>query len=226
MVVLNSLHSLLDPTVAQAPQWSILDLFAQAGGFQWPILVVLVAGLMTLALAAVRIFMDRRASRRLRELAIQEVTMDDFIQVLGENRDTLYRRALEGMCEVWHGIPEPSALGYEARNVIDRARSMYERTQRMVVFLSGTAGGLGLLGTLVGIYTLFSAETRDAQTVFAGIAIAVVSTLLGIIVSIILEFLEALLHSWTSKYMAAAEEWATEVRYRLLALSSPNDVGV
>ena len=37
---------------------SLLDLFTQAGGFQWPILAVLLAGLMTLTLAGVRLFSD------------------------------------------------------------------------------------------------------------------------------------------------------------------------
>ncbi len=216
----DSAQPLLDGVAASTQQWSILDLLAQAGGFQWPILLVLVAGLMTLALSAVRTFLDDRAARSLQRMNIQGASMEDFTHALAENKDTLYRRALEGMCEVWHSVPEPSALGYESHSVINGARTMYMRTQRMVVFLSSTAGGLGLLGTLVGIYALFSAEARDAQTIFAGIAIAIVSTLLGIIVSIVLEFLEALLHSWTSKYMATAEEWSADVRYRLLALKT------
>ena len=68
-----------------------------------------------------------------------------------------------------------------------------------------------------GIYALFSAGTRDAQTIFAGIAIAVVSTLLGIVVSIVLELLETITHGWASRYVEAAEAWANQVRYSLMA---------
>ena len=144
----------------------------------------------------------------------------DLNAIVRGSDDSLYRRLLAGMLQVWHNAPEPAALGQESGTVLEAARAAYGRTQRMVGFFSSTAGGLGLLGTLVGIYALFSAETRDAQTIFAGIAIAIVSTLLGIVVSIILELLEALVHSWASRYMERAEEWAAAVRYRLLALKA------
>ena len=203
---------------AALEQWSILDLLSQAGGFQWPILAVLVLGLLTLSLQGVRLFMDRRAAGGLYGLDFGVMDASDITAALTDTPDTLLRRLLGGMLAVWHTAPDSAALAHEARAVLGSARSAYGRTQRLVGFLSSTAGGLGLLGTLVGIYALFSAETRDAQTIFAGIAIAIVSTLLGIIVSIILEALEALTHRWASKYMEAAEEWSATVRYRLLAM--------
>ena len=202
-------------------QWSVLDLMAQAGGFQWPILAVLVVGLMALALAVVRLYMDRRAARPLYALDARTLDVNGVWDALATNDDSLCSRLLHGMVEVWRSAPESSALAHEAGMVLGAARAAYARTQRLVGFLSSTAGGLGLLGTLVGIYALFSAETRDVQTIFAGIAIAIVSTLLGIIVSIVLEALEALAHSWASKYMEGAEEWAAAVRYQLLSL--PHD---
>ncbi len=218
VVPADSASPVLDDGLA-IQEWSILDLLAQAGGFQWPILAVLVIGLMTLALTAVRLFDDKRASRSLRSMSVEYASVEDFKAALKSVKTTLYSSLLSGMFEVWWSTSDPVTIGYESRTTIDGARAAYMRTQRMVGFLSSTAGGLGLLGTLVGIYVLFSAQTRDAQVIFAGIALAIVSTLLGIVVSIILELLEALVHSWASKYLEAAEEWSAEVRYRLLALS-------
>ena len=195
---------------------SLLTLFTQAGGFQWPILAVLVAGLLTLALAVVRLMVDRHAARNLRVMSVDAAEPTELEGALSEHDDSLYRRLLEGMMQVWHS--SPSSLGQESGAVLETARAAYQRTQRLVGFFASTAGGLGLLGTLVGIYALFSAETRDAQTIFAGIAIAIVSTLLGIVVSIILELLEAVIHSWISRYVERAEAWAAAVRYRLLSL--------
>jgi len=197
---------------------SLADLFTQAGGFQWPILAVLLAGLLTLALATARLFADDLAARKIRGLSISSARSADLDTLLGSCEDSLYRRLLQGMVEVWRRAPAPGVLVQEASTILESARSAYGRTQRLVTFLSSAAGGLGLLGTLVGIYALFSAETRDSQTIFAGIAIAVVSTLLGIVVSIVLELLEALVHSWTSRYRERAEKWATAVRYHLLVL--------
>ncbi|MDE2700289.1 MAG: hypothetical protein OXI23_15570, partial [Gemmatimonadota bacterium] len=45
--------------------FSILELFGQAGGFQWPILAVLTAGLIVLMLRVVRLVRDHLAARPL-----------------------------------------------------------------------------------------------------------------------------------------------------------------
>ena len=212
----STLQAAADTTMVPGGGDSLLELFTQAGGFQWPIFAVLLAGLMTLTLAAVRLLSDWHAARPMREFPVRSAEAASLNAALRRSQDSLYRRLLQGMMQVWQRTP--SALGQESGTVLDAARAAYGRTQRLVGFFSSTAGGLGLLGTLVGIYALFSAETRDAQTIFAGIAIAIVSTLLGIVVSIILELVEALVHSWASRYMERAEQWASSVRYRLLAL--------
>ena len=217
---MTSLIQVVADTTSTSPDQarSLIDLITQAGGFQWPILGVLLAGLLILAHAAVRLFSDGLASRIVRRSPINMAHSTDLDALLKGSEDCLYRRLLQGLVEVWRQAPASSALVQESATILAAARDAYGRTQRLITFFSSAAGGLGLLGTLVGIYALFSAETRDAQTIFAGIAIAIVSTLLGIVVSIVLELLEALIHSWVSKYMEQAEKWATKVRYRLLVL--------
>ncbi len=201
---------------------SLLELFSQAGGFQWPILAVLAAGLLVLATRFVRLLFDGFAARHLKRMPVDVLREADFRSELARSADSLYARLLSGMLEVWSACPaDPTALGQEAGIAAGAARASYSRTERLVGFFSSSAGGLGLLGTLVGIYALFSAGSRDAETIFAGIAIAVVSTLLGIIVTIVLELLETLTQGWTSRYVEGAEAWASAVRYRLMALHRP-----
>ena len=48
-----------------------------------------------------------------------------------------------------------------------------------------TAITLSGAGTLVGMYTIFSAAGTDPQTVYVGISLALVSTLLGVAVSLL-----------------------------------------
>ncbi len=208
---------------ALAQNTSLLDLISQAGGFQWPILAVLIAGLLVLCTRLVRLVGDGLAARRLRRMPVALLDHTDLAAELSRCRASLYARLLEGMLEISRARPDDAAaLGQEAVVVAGAARAAYGRTERVIAFLSSSAGGLGLLGTLVGIYVLFSAGTRDAETIFAGIAIAVVSTLLGIVVTIVLELLETMVQGWNSRYVERAEDWAGTVRYRLLALSTSN----
>lgn len=201
---------------ANVQTFSILELFSQAGGFQWPILAVLIAGLVVLMLCLVRLFRNHLAARSLMRLHLESMSLSDLTCARQGATDSLYMRLLSGMLQLYRS---PEAMGREVSEIAAAAHAGYARTQRIVNYCSSTAGGLGLLGTLVGIYALFSAGTRDPQTIFAGIAIAVVSTLLGIITSILLEFFEAVMHGYVSRYIESAQGWAQQVRSRVLALS-------
>ena len=197
---------------------SLLDLASQAGGFQWPIFGVLLVGLLLLSARFIRLLFDQRAARGLLRLPLDDLRVEDLRRAVQQSTDSLYARLLVGMVELWSAGAGSPALGQEVTYLVDSARASYGRTERAITFLSSTAGGLGLLGTLVGIYVLFSAGSRDPQTIFAGIGIAVISTLLGIVVTIVLELLEVLTHGWASRYLERAEEWATQIRYRLMEL--------
>ncbi|MDE2833834.1 MAG: MotA/TolQ/ExbB proton channel family protein [Bacteroidota bacterium] len=194
---------------------SALDLLGQAGGFQWPILATLAVGLVVLMLCLVRLFFDRRASGCLIGMPVDSVTQQQLETALAQSEGSLYARFLKGLLVVHRAGGAFHALGQEIKSISAAAHASYQRTERLVAYCSSTAGGLGLLGTLVGIYTLFSAGTRDPQVIFAGIAVAVASTLLGLVVSILLELLETLAHRWVSRYAESAEAWAIRVRYRL-----------
>lgn len=220
--------SMITPTVAQVTPsspdafsiGSLLDLSGQAGGFEWPIFAVLVAGLLVLALAFVRLVFEWRAARSLRTLPLDYLDPRDLKTALEQSADSLYARLAVGMIELLGAGAGVAALQQDSVHAVGLAGAPYRRTERVITFLSSTAGGLGLLGTLVGIYLLFSAGARDAQTIFAGIGIAVISTLLGIVVAIVLELLEVLTTGWARRYQEEAEAWASQLRYRLLELDA------
>ncbi len=210
------IETLQDTTTFFSPEqsFSILELLGQAGGFQWPILAVFIAGIVILMLCVVRLTDDYLAARPLMRLHLESMSYTDLIKAQREISDSLYTRLLSGMLQL-HNSPE--AMGRELSDIAASARATYQRTQRIITYCSSTAGGLGLLGTLVGIYALFSTGTRDAQMIFAGIAIAVVSTLLGIVTSILLEFFEAVMHSYMSRYIESAQTWAQKVRSQIMS---------
>ena len=197
---------------------SIWELAGQAGGFQWPIFLVLVVGLLVLARAFVRLSFDRQASLGMRWLSLPDLDVLSLREAVSQSKDSVYARLATGMLEQWSAGADPSALQQEAAHIAQRAGAPFARLDRVITFLSSTAGGLGLLGTLVGIYVLFAGGSRDPQTIFAGMGIAVISTLLGIIVSIVLELLEVLVGGSASRYHDDALAWASDVRYRLIEL--------
>ena len=69
--------------------FSILELFSQAGGFQWPILAVLVAGLVVLMLRIVRLCRDQLAARPLKRLNVELTNLSTLEDVQHIASDSL-----------------------------------------------------------------------------------------------------------------------------------------
>ena len=220
---ISALDSLIAP-IGIGGDISVVNLLGQAGGFQWPILAVLVVGLVVLMLCLVQLFFDRRSAGHLIRVPVDSASAKELDAALAGTSPSLYARFLDGLLKVYRAGGAFHAMGDEVRSITSAANANYSRTERLVAYCSSTAGGLGLLGTLAGIYTLFSTGTRDPQLIFAGIAVAVVSTLLGIIVSLLLELLETLAHRWASRYVESAEAWAARIRYRLMEMDECVDL--
>ncbi len=207
---------------------SFLRIAGQAQGFEWPILAILLFGVFLLATWVIRQLLDRRSSRALVEESwgIADDDTAGLIRLLEQNAnpDNLSGRVGVSLLSVWRTEGGAVALNYELAAVLSGVEASYKRVQRMVTFLSAAAGGIGLLGTLVGIYVLFSSGSRSPQIIFAGIALAVVSTLLGIVVSIILELLESITYAWVSRYLERVKEWGAMIRFRLMNVSPPTNL--
>ena len=199
----------------------------QAQGFEWPILAILLMGVFLLTTWVIRQVLDRRSSKDLVEesWSLDEHDAAGLVRLLERHADTESLSARVGMSllSVWRSEGGAVALNYELSAVLSGVETSYKRVQRMVTFLSAAAGGIGLLGTLVGIYVLFSSGSRSPQIIFAGIALAVVSTLLGIVVSIVLELLESVTYAWVSRYIEKVNEWGAMIRFRLMNASPPTN---
>jgi len=191
------------------------ELITQAQGFEWPIFSILAVGIFVLSTYVYRQLRDRKTARTIKTIVAESTQLTDLIVALQTEGQGLYHRIARGILKTWESGADASSTGAEVQAQVASAHAAYMRTHRIITFLSSAAGGLGLLGTLVGIYLLFSTGSRSPEVIFGGISLAIVSTLLGIVVSIILELLESMTHSWVSSYHEEATEWGDDIRFQL-----------
>jgi biopolymer transport protein ExbB/TolQ len=95
----------------------------------------------------------------------------------------------------------------------------YNSFAKRVDFLSDTAGALGLLGTVWGMFMVFSSGSLDKDTILAGMGVALLTTLLGLVVSITLNFFSTLIQGYFSGHLENVVQKADELRFRLLEIS-------
>ncbi|PTM14701.1 MAG: hypothetical protein DA443_04385, partial [Bacteroidetes bacterium] len=78
---------------------------------------------------------------------------------------------------------------------------------------------LGLLGTVWGMFMVFSSGSLDKDTILAGMGVALLTTLLGLVVSITLNFFSTLIQGYFSGHLENVVQKADELRFRLLEIS-------
>ena len=197
---------------------NILDVIGLAGGFQWPILGVFVLGLALLAQIIVGIYRDHVSATTLRSLDIEYVTTADLRSASTLEGQSTHHLLLRGLLRCFQLDTKHSSLVRAVSGILKAKEESLGITRRIVAYCSSAAGGLGLAGTLVGIYVSFASAGTDPNTVFVGISLAVVSTLLGIAASLMLEAADTLVMRFTARHLADSRAWGESVAERLVSL--------
>ena len=190
---------------------SLLDIIGLAGGFQWPILAVLVLGLGTLMTTLIQLVLERHAITPLAPLATVGADAPTLQAAAANGQVSLYHTILQRLLERHRLGSSSEALERTVAACVTQAREMHERVNRVAMYCSGATGGLGLAGTLVGMYASFSAVGGDPADIYVGVSLALISTLVGLTASLIIEACEALIGRWASIHVSRGREWGEAI---------------
>ena len=167
----------------------LLAYFTQGGVAMWPLLL---ASVLSVAIAIERIITLRRASRTDRELAVSLTGL-------------LRQRQVQPAAEKCRGGDSPLARvmqialvphkgdGVERQKAVDRALTretgLLERYLPVLATIGSVAPFVGLLGTVLGIMRAFRdiglAGSAGGAVVAAGIAEALITTATGLFVAVV-----------------------------------------
>ena len=134
--------------------------------------------------------------------------------------------------QVYNHTKDFRMVKVEADFFRERIEQRFSAFDNRMAFLADTAGGLGLLGTVWGIYLTFNVEglTLEKTVVLRNMGVALVTTFLGIVVSVIINFMATEMSNSKGKRMLATLENVDAYQEQLLkiergATPSPTTAG-
>lgn len=204
---------------------SLWNIIGQAGGFQYPIFGILVIGLFLILMKVYELFRDQWASSQLRDASTEEMGMEELVQLVDDQQQSMLAELQATLLNVYQTTRDAGTLHEEMANFIQFQRERFDTFERRINFLADTAGAVGLMGTVWAMFTLFSGgNIDDKQVILGGMGIALISTLLGLVVSITLNLIATEVYSYFDSRIDRIEDEGDQLRFRLMELS-PSENG-
>lgn len=196
--------------------WSLTQ---QAGPLRWPIFAVLAFGLIQVFIKLYELVRDRRVSRQLYTVDVTAMSLRELRTLVGQQEESMLSTLQSTMLNVFQTRPAEGMLHDEITNFVDFQQDQFGGFRRRMEFLSDTAGALGLMGTVWGMFTVFFQGTAEQEVILRGMGIALITTLLGLVVSIILNFSSTELSTFHGKRLEQVSRKSDELRFRLMELA-------
>jgi len=194
-------------------------LVEQAGPLRWPIFFILAFGLVQVFLKLFELWRDHRVSSSLFRLDLTKASLDQLSLALSRSENSMLASLQSTMVNVFRTRPAEGLLHDEITNFVAFQQDQFGTFRRRMEFLSDTAGALGLMGTVWGMFTVFFQGTTEQDVILRGMGIALITTLLGLVVSIILNFSSTELSTFFDRRLERVSTKSDELRFRLMELA-------
>jgi biopolymer transport protein ExbB/TolQ len=178
----------------------------QGGWLMWPIYGTFILGLIIVIYQTLRIYFDKKRTPPLLLKNLEDADIEDIWRLAEKHTDTHLGALLNKLCIIHKRNKNILALQEELEGYLNTTKERFGVVRSFATLLSDTAGALGLLGTVWGMYVTFIPGKLESQQIITGMGIALVTTLGGLVVSIILNFAIA----WVHSYFHSRLEWVEE----------------
>lgn len=202
--------------------WGLVQ---QAGPLRWPIFMVLAAGLILVFAKLYELVRDGSVARPLFQAELASWDLSRIVGEVSGQRESMLATLQSTMLNVFQTRPGEGMLHDEIHNFVSFQQDQFGVFRRRMEFLSDTAGALGLMGTVWGMFTVFFQGTSDQDVILRGMGIALITTLLGLVVSIILNFSSTELSTFFEKRLEQVSKKSDELRFRLMELAPTAPAG-
>jgi hypothetical protein len=203
-----------EPTVAQA-------MYQDLSFWVWPLGIVLAAGVFWCTGRYGIILLEGWRAKRLTRTPLTGLTLKEADVLVGKSPRSQVGALLRGMLDV-AGV---SGNGYEIGLAdVNEEITLYRESindrfdgfKSVSAFLSNSAGALGLLGTVWGIYVTFKGGEMDPQKIIDGMGVALSTTGCGIVISLIIDFLNSMVIAAHVSRVESGFRKAEELRVAIL----------
>lgn len=153
------------------------------------IALVFLVGLLFAIDETRKILFDSLRSRRLWRMNLMRSNFDEIEKEVAKHPNTHIGHLVGTLLTSYRTTGNLAGINQDISFFIQSLHDQFNSFRSRLDLLSDSAGALGLLGTVWGIFITFEVENWTQDTVLRGMGLALVTTFIGIIVSLILNLL-------------------------------------
>jgi biopolymer transport protein ExbB/TolQ len=197
--------------------WTLTKL---GGGISIAIFGVLALGLFLIIVQIYDLFQDKMKGRIILSTDYRQLSFNDVKTLVMKYPNNLTARLYSILLTIFQTTGNTKDFHDEVANYIRLQQDRFTTFKGRLGFLSDTAGALGLLGTVWGMFVTFFGGNLDSQRILNGMGLALVTTLIGLVVSVILNFFSTEVFSIFNKRLELISSKADEFRLRLMFIAT------
>lgn len=191
--------------------WQLTEL---GGQIRWGIFFVFGLAVLFIIKKILELSFDVLHSRRLAGLNLETATINDVRDAMRESKSCMLARLVAKQFDLFQSSGKADSLHEELQSFMSLQREQFSRFSNRMNFLADTAGALGLLGTVWGMFITFFGGNLDSQRILNGMGIALITTLLGLVVSILINFASTEVTNFFNRRIERVFAFADLVRMR------------
>ena len=124
--------------------------------------------------------------------------------------------------EVYKATHDTELFNAEVSSYNQNMKDKYNPFKTMMGYLSESAGAFGLLGTVWGMFLTFFSGTMEQQVIIQGMGIALATTIIGIVVSLIINTASTIIDNQFDRHLEFISKMANDFQVRLLRMAMPS----
>jgi biopolymer transport protein ExbB/TolQ len=202
---------------------SLWDITRFGGVFRWFIIGIFILGMITILYKVSELMLDSQHSHELEKLNFRKVTLVDVMRVIKNNKTSMISHLFKYMLDLYQTRRSAEGFSDEIIDFVHTQQDRFGAFQTKMAFFSDTAGALGLLGTVWGMFLTFFGGDLEKHKILSGMGVALITTLMGLVVSIFLNLFATQAHGYFRKRIDKVTELGNQFRLRLHQLEQTLD---
>jgi len=202
----------------QGEKLTVWNIIKMTDWLFWPFVLITAVGILLIIYHALVEHQDKTRAQHLLQLKIETSDIRSLVRDIKVSNLNRASRLMQQMITTFSKTNRAEPIGDDINQFVHAERDSFETFTRVTGFLSESAGALGLLGTVWGIFLTFHAGKLDGPTILQGMSISLVTTLVGLIISILLNMGATYVFTLFNRQLRLITTRAEELRQVLLYL--------
>jgi biopolymer transport protein ExbB/TolQ len=210
---------------AETPSVSIpvLDVLGLGGWICYPIYALLLLGVVFSVSRILQIRFDSSRGQATRNVSAKGFKAGQLLEKLKTMPESELSVAARDMLTQFINSRNHDSLGSNVERFMTVRQDWFKPYLNWMEFLSESAGALGLLGTVLGMFQTFFGGTLDKDKILHGMGVALITTLVGILVSLLLNLALTLVRNHYDKILDGQYRKLSEFKQAMLVAGSLDD---